>query len=223
MTQVLKAALPRFPHLNELIGKSFDLPDATLAFQESSSSSDRFDVSIWPITKYLAARELGLDAIGIPVFPVRRFVQWMVEVPEGSHIREARDLAGKRIGQIDWGHTCAVNARGVLADGYQVDLSDVSWFTTHKEQVEGQRAPEGVTCLDRGLDDLLLAGQIDVALGNGYGNEPSPGIRRLWTDPEHEAAVSYQNGAFFPIVHLVVLFPNAMSHGAGSRGDRDNS
>jgi 4,5-dihydroxyphthalate decarboxylase len=165
-----------------------------------------------PVIKYVAAWEQGFDAIAIPVFPARRFAQWMVEIAENSDIRDASDLEGKRIGIRYNGNTDAILGKGVLEESYGIDLSSVSWFTVHGELVPGTKAPDGVVLLDGAdLHDLLRSGDVDAVLVNGYGHEPAPGIRRLWDDPEKEAARWYESARFFPILHLVVVSTSALA------------
>jgi 4,5-dihydroxyphthalate decarboxylase len=217
MASNVNASLIRFPHVESILNEAIELSDGTTfnvhetVRDLSPEESLNYDVWELPIVRYIAALELGLEVTAIPVFTARRFIQWMVEVPENSEIQVAQDLEGKRIAQHNFGNTDAVWTKGVLEESYGVDPLSVSWFTVHAEMMEGLVAPAGVVCLE-GADpnELLANGVVDAAIVSGYGPPPAPGIRRLWADPEVEAAAWYRTAKMFPILHVIVIRDSAL-------------
>jgi 4,5-dihydroxyphthalate decarboxylase len=218
LTTTIEASIARYPHAEELLGASVALADgAVVRIREAKhdvtlKESASLDVWEMPVVRYIAARELGFEIRAIPVFTTRRFIQWMVEVSANSTISSPQDLLDKRLVVHNYGNTDTIWARGVLADSYGVDFSGASWFTLHQEMLPGLVAPAGVTMLEGAdRDQLLLDGVIDAAITSGHGNEPRPGLRRLWDDPEREAAEWHQSAGFFPMLHVLVIRTSTLS------------
>lgn len=228
MTADIKAGLyERYPHVESLLDEWTELSDGAvlkveLAGVGDTRYEDSDDFSVWemPLIRYIAKRENGFGSIAIPVFPARRFVQWMVEVPVDSDIHEVKDLEGKRIVQNYVGATDSVWARGLFEETYKVDLSGVTWFTRMTEFVPGHEAPEGTVCLEGAKrDDLLLDGVVDAALTSGHGNPIRPGLRSLFAVPEVEAAEWYKSWKIFPMLHVVVVRESALAEHASLAHD----
>jgi 4,5-dihydroxyphthalate decarboxylase len=227
MTRSVNLALIRHPHLESIIDQPVVLSDgATLHVQEvpehlTIDESEGFDVWELPIVRYIAARERGFKWTAIPVFPTRRFTQWMIEVPEESEIRVAKDLEGRRVAQSYYGHTGTVLTKGVLQESYGVDLSSITWVTWRRsEHVPGTQAPAGIVYRDgANAIELVRSGEADAMIANGHGQPPSPSFRRLWADPEREAARSYESSRFFPIIHVVVVSDEALADHEGLAHD----
>src|SRR5581483_7678634 len=74
----------------------------------------------WDISEFAFGKYVSLVAAGappfraIPVFPSRVFRQSAFYVATDRRIREASDLAGKRVGVPEWAQTAGVYARGYL-------------------------------------------------------------------------------------------------------------
>ena len=60
--------------------------------------------------------------IAIPVFPSRMFRHSCIFVSTKSGIREPKDLAGKRVGTVEYQMTAPVWIRGILQDEYGVPV-----------------------------------------------------------------------------------------------------
>src|ERR1041385_4153837 len=65
--------------------------------------------------------------VAIPVFPSRMFRHSAIYVRAGSDLRDGHQLAGARIGVIDWAQTAAIYVRGALEDQFGVRLDAVEW------------------------------------------------------------------------------------------------
>ncbi|HET8562297.1 MAG TPA: ABC transporter substrate-binding protein, partial [Candidatus Binatia bacterium] len=62
-----------------------------LKFQE-------FEISEMSLSSYLIAKSQGMDMVGIPVFPSRRFMHTQLSYHVDSGIKEPGDVVGKRLG-----------------------------------------------------------------------------------------------------------------------------
>ncbi|HLK73008.1 MAG TPA: hypothetical protein VKU77_05095 [Streptosporangiaceae bacterium] len=154
--------------------------------------------------------------IAIPVFPSRMFRHSSVYVNTKTGIRDASDLAGRRVGCPEYQMTAAVWVKGILADRHGVPVDSVEYFTGGLEQ-PGRRetamnlAPNiQVTEIgpDKTLSAMLAAGEIDAlytahqpsSFGDGTG-----AVRRLWPDPGAVERQYYADTGIFPIMHVIVL------------------
>ena len=113
-----------------------------------------FDASEFSLGGYVVRRGRGADdLVAIPVFPSRFFRQSCIFVHEGSGVRSAEDLRGKRVGVPEYQMTAAVWARGILADDYGVRAADVEWVQGGLEEpgrIPFEPAePAGVTARSR--------------------------------------------------------------------------
>jgi 4,5-dihydroxyphthalate decarboxylase len=208
----LTAAIRRYPHTELIFENPLELSDgshvAVQPWRDRAPFAEyqNYDIAEMPILNYIAARELGLDVTALPVFPSRRFVQWMLEVPLDSPITGPSDLAGKRVGSTYYGNIDYVWTRGILTEDYGVDLSGTTWVTTRREKVSGARIPGNVECVEGAdLNELLRRGTIDARFIDDHGQAPDPGFRRLWPAPERAIAEWYAAAGYFPILHTVVV------------------
>jgi len=215
MTTRLQAGVSRFPHLEPLFSDpaqfgsvlELDLIEGgnVKPFREVLSASP-LDVFEMPIVNYLAARELGFEALAIPVFTARRFIHRMIEVPLQSQIRDPKDLRDRRLATGYYGNTDAVWARGVLREDYGVDLSEATWVTTDEERVPGSRTPPDLQRVDnQNIDDMLLRGDADAKITAGFELDPTGGNRFLWENPDQAAAALFEATGIFPPLQVLVV------------------
>src|SRR5689334_22240105 len=94
-----------------------------------------FDVAELSLSSYTVSlfRE-PQPFIAIPVFPSRMFRHSCIFISSTSGIREAGDLAGKRIGTPEYQMTAPVWIRGILQDEYGVGVESCEYFTGGQEQ-----------------------------------------------------------------------------------------
>ena len=168
-----------------------------------------------------AARMLNFGAapasISIPAFPNRKFRHGYIFVNARAGIETPRDLAGKRVGILNWSNTAGVWARGALQHHYGLDLAAIRWVAVRADKTklppqirieylrDGGRDPEGYSAA---LDALLLAGELDAVIDP---NVP-PSItrrdqrtRRLFRDSKAEEQAYFKATGIFPISHIVTL------------------
>jgi len=167
--------------------------------------------------KYISLKSQGDESItAIPVFPSRVFRQSSLYVPAGSPLKDAEDLAGKRIGIPEWAQTASIYTRGWLAHQVGVPLTEIEWIQAgvnqpgRVEKVE-LRLPEGIRYRpepDRSLNDMLLAGDIDVAMSAHPPEAAEDGsgrLVRLYPNYREIEEAYYRETGIFPIMHVVAL------------------
>lgn len=179
-------------------------------------------------TKKLAAGEVSpsnlakaLDAgdnsyIGLPIFLSRAFRHGQIYIAANSRIKDARDLAGARIGVIDHFNTTAILQRGILQDDYGVDLAKVTWVVGPVDGPDdiGGQVPEQLRqhfsfdapkkgdsltgMMDRGELDAILTFRAPKAFAEGR-------MRRLFPDYVATEKEYFARTRQFPVMHITVL------------------
>ncbi|HXM56559.1 MAG TPA: PhnD/SsuA/transferrin family substrate-binding protein [Candidatus Dormibacteraeota bacterium] len=160
----------------------------------------------------------GGSMVAIPVFPSRMFRHSAIFVRADSGLRDAGQLAGRRIGVVDWAQTAAIYVRGALADQFGVRLDAIDWCQgglSHPaaagEDMVGAVPPPGVRLsrvTDRSLEDLLLAGDLDAVIATrapAAANGPDAPVRRLFERPRAVEEAYWRAHGVFPIMHTVVI------------------
>jgi 4,5-dihydroxyphthalate decarboxylase len=139
-----------------------------LKFQE-------FEIAEMSLSSYLIARSRGMDMIAIPVFPSRRFMHMELSYHVESGIKEAADLAGKRVGVGEYQQTASLWLRGVLEHDFGVSQYKIHWYMERSEALShggatGFTPPEGISFhrvpTDKSLASMLVAHELDAATVN---------------------------------------------------------
>jgi 4,5-dihydroxyphthalate decarboxylase len=177
-----------------------------------------FDVAEMSLSSY-AMTMAGDDPafIAIPVFPSRFFRHSCIFVSAKSGIREAKEIAGKRVGTPEYQMTAPVWIRGILQDEYGVDMRSVSYCIGGLEE----RGREEKLRLDlpptikvmpiaptQTLSQLLADGEIDALytarIPSTFQSRPGA-VRRLFEDYVAVERDYYRRTTIFPIMHTIVL------------------
>jgi 4,5-dihydroxyphthalate decarboxylase len=136
-----------------------------LTFQE-------FEISEMSLSSYIIAKSHGVDMIAIPAFPARRYMHMELFYHVDSGIREAKDLAGKRIGVGEYQQTAALWTRGILEHDFGVSQYKLHWYMERSEALShggatGFKPPEGISFQrippDKSLASMLVNNEIDAA------------------------------------------------------------
>jgi 4,5-dihydroxyphthalate decarboxylase len=155
--------------------------------------------------------------VAIPVFPSRVFRHSCIYVHADSGIREAHDLAGKRVGTPEYQMTAGVWIRGILADEHAVPVESVTYFTGGEEQpgrpeklqldlpsqIRVERIGAGQT-----LSAMLSSGEIDALYTARMPSSFRGGdrrVKRLFDDFMSVEQDYFRRTRIFPIMHTVVL------------------
>ena len=176
-----------------------------------------YDISEMSTSTYMILTSRGDDRyVGLPVFPSRNFRHGYIYVNRRSGITGPADLAGKRVGALEYQATAALWQRTFLLDDYDVRAEQVEWFEGglnepnaperfHVElpsDIHVSRIGEGET-----LSSLLEEGDLDALIGPA---EPecfrrADHIVRLFPNYREVERDYYQRTRFFPIMHMVVI------------------
>jgi 4,5-dihydroxyphthalate decarboxylase len=158
-----------------------------------------YDVAELALTTYLTAREHGAPFTALPIPLVRGFHHGATQVLANGPIRQAADLAGKRVG-VNRGYTVTTGVwgRGELADA-GLDLASVTWVRSGDEHVASYSPPSNVEQAPEGaeLADLLIEGELAAVVGAGI-DHPDV-VPLLTTSP------AWEQRRIFPVNHLVVV------------------
>jgi 4,5-dihydroxyphthalate decarboxylase len=180
-----------------------------------------FDVAEMAPTTYFIARAAGAPYRALPVFVMRRFHHGGLVCRPDAGIRRPRDLEGKRVGVRAYTVTSGVWARGILAEEYGVDISNVTWVTDDEDHASWLRLPPNVEPAPAGdsLAAMLARGNIHAALagpagigraGPRTGNWEKGGANaeayvELFEEPGRLEAEWFARTGVYPIHGLVVV------------------
>ena len=221
----LTFAASEYDHFHDLVSgdvtaEGISLNSLKLTIEEIFFRFTKFrewDVSEMSMGKYVSLKSQGDESVtAIPVFPSRVFRQSSLYVRADSPLKGAADLAGGKIGIPEWAQTASIYTRGWLAHQVGIPLAEIEWIQAgvnqpgRVEKVE-LRLPDGIRYRpepERSLNEMLLAGDIDVAMSahppeaaeNGSGD-----IVRLYPNYREIEEAYYRETGIFPIMHVIAL------------------
>ena len=101
--------------------------------------------------------------------------------------------------------TTGVWVRGILAQGYGVDISKITWVLAGDEHVEEYEYPPNVQPAPEGsnLPEMLASGEL--AAGIGIGNVDSEDVKPLIGGARDAAVKFFNDTGVYPINHTVVV------------------
>lgn len=174
-----------------------------------------WDVSEMSFAKYVALASQGGDGLtAIPVFPSRVFRQSSFYVRAGSELKRPEQLRGKRIGVPEWAQTAAIYSRGYLSGDVGIPLSEIEWVQAGvndagRAEKVALKLPEGLRLQrrnDRSLNDLLLAGEIDMVMSARPPRGLADGsIVRMFEEPGAVERAWFEQSGIFPIMHVIAM------------------
>jgi 4,5-dihydroxyphthalate decarboxylase len=208
--------IPTYSHPSETFWRQ-------LRFQE-------FEVSEMSMSSYLIARARGVDMIGLPVFPSRRFFHAEQSYHVDSGIQSPADLNGKRIGVGEYQQTAALWTRGVLEHDFGVSQYKVHWYMERTEELShggatGFSPPSGISFHrippNKSMATMLVNNEIDVAPISGHLSRVANVIDRsthmrgaegdwskvkpLFSDEIAEARRFVAKHGFVPVNHTYII------------------
>jgi 4,5-dihydroxyphthalate decarboxylase len=184
-----------------------------------------FDVSEMSISSFMIARSQGDDRwVGLPIFTTKRFFHTELLVRKDAGIHAPADLAGKRVGVLEYQQTAALWVRGALEHEFGVRAQDMEfWMERTPAHSHGGATgfvpPPGVTIhqipVEQNVGTMMLSGELDAALF--YHTAPTlvhrsavelhghPAIETLFPDPYAEGVRYFRKTGIFPINHAMVI------------------
>jgi len=171
-----------------------------------------FDACELSMGTYLATRANAdrFPFTAIPVFPFRKFRHAYMYVREDAGIDAVADLAGRRVGIVNWQTTTGIWQRGILADHHDLDLASVEWVSGGSEIVDVD-VPDRYDVEYIGhqgstialLERLIADGEIDAIFHPVDSSVEN--AERLFDDAKAVEQDYYRETGIFPIMHAVVL------------------
>jgi hypothetical protein len=180
----------------------------------------QFDASELGITYYLRTLEQpNPPFIAIPVFPNRFFRHSSIFVNATKGIHSPADLTGRPIGELQrYGHDAGVWAKGALSDDFGLKATSMVHYVggIERSSTEPDWAPFDPPAdltihrlsADRGLDDMLVKGEIDALFSAHIPpsmRKTPDRVRRLFPDFEDVERDYFRRTGVFPIMHAVVI------------------
>lgn len=167
----------------------------------------KFDICEMAIVTFILAKAWKKPLVMLPATMVARFQQPFCSVNAKVEMSGPGDLAGRRVGVRSPTVTTVTWLRGILQNDHGADLDAVKWVSFEDAHVaeysdDTERAPE-----HRKITDMLLDGEIDVALGERIDD---PRARPLFADPQAAAHAWFEKHNIVPLNHVVVVSETMM-------------
>ena len=98
-----------------------------------------------------------------------------------SSLTDPRELNGKTLGVRSYTQTSGVWVRGILADGFGLDLGSLKWLTFEGAHLDEYTDPSNVTRApaDANMAEMVKSGELAAAIGVPAGE----GLRPFLTTP----------------------------------------
>jgi len=171
-----------------------------------------FDACEMSMGTYMATRRDAdrFPFTAIPVFPFRKFRHSYMYKHSDAGIDDPADLAGRRVGIVNWQTTTGIWQRGVLDEHHDLDIRDVEWVAGGSEIVDFD-VPEGFDVEYQNYQgstidvqkEMLERGDID-ALYHPVDSDAN-NATRLFDDAKAVERDYYEQTSIFPIMHAIVL------------------
>lgn len=211
---VLRTAIGRYHHVQAL--RDGTVRSARLSFEmvevEPIIHAFRrmvreltFDVCEIALATHAQAHAVGKPITALPIVLRGGFHHGAIVCRRDAAIDGPADLPGRRIGVRAYSQTTGVWVRGILSSEYGVDPHGVTWVTTEDAHVAEYRDPPNVVraAAGRTLRQLLLAGEIDAAVGIGD-VEPNE-VRTVIPDADAVAAAWFRKSGIYPVNHVLAV------------------
>ena len=168
-----------------------------------------FDIAEVSGSGYVAARDRDLPFRAISASSHRRFRHGFIFVNTSKGIGKPTDLIGRKVGTKGYLFTAGLWMRGILEHDYGVPHKSIEWLSETDEDVDFT-PPPGLNItqvpLDKSLEDMLVAGEIDALLSPDLIRPLTRGdkrVGRLFPNYKAEEMAFYRTTGIFPIMHVV--------------------
>jgi 4,5-dihydroxyphthalate decarboxylase len=154
----------------------FDVSPITRAFRPMATEQ-AYDVAEMALVTYMLARIYDKPIVALPIVLVRSSLLPGLVTAESSPITDPRDLNGKTLGIRSYTQTSGVWVRGILQDGFGVDLGSLKWVTFEGAHLDEYSDPPSATRApaDANMADMVKSGELAAAIGVPAGD----GLRSL--------------------------------------------
>ncbi len=201
----------------EGVDLKFEVEDNPRIIFDRMAAEQAYDVCEFSSSEFISRFTGGqCPFVAIPVFASRVFRHSFIFINR-KHVKNPKELAGKRIGVPVYTMTAAIFIRGLLSDEHGIDFANCEWVEGDINSAKSHGNPAilptvkklSVTANRSGksLSQLLEEGEIQAIIGTGvpeaYGRNPD--IVRVYPDYRAAEMEYYRRTKIFPIMHLVVI------------------
>ena len=198
----------------EGIDLSITCADPNTAFWREGQFEE-FDVSVASISTVIAEKAKGLDVVGLPVFPTRRFMHTELHYHVDSGIESPADLEGKRMGLNHYTMSTGIFIRGALQHDFGVPPERMEWHVLPDEGTNVRRGgtfvpPAGVVlrvvAAGKNLRTMLADNEIDaMPLDAGRGAGDGSKVKPLFPDRMAECGRFFREHGFMPATNMYTI------------------
>jgi 4,5-dihydroxyphthalate decarboxylase len=182
----MQIAIGTYDHTKALKDGSVSSPGISFDFVEVSpitrafrgmAAEQAYDISEMALVTYMLARLYNKPIVGLPIVLVRSNLLPGLVTADSSPITDPKDLNGKTLGIRSYTQTSGVWVRGILQDGFGLDLGSLKWVTFEGAHLDEYRDPSSVSraAADKNMADMVKSGELAAAIGVPAGD----GLRSL--------------------------------------------
>ncbi|HEX8968338.1 MAG TPA: hypothetical protein VF937_10680, partial [Chloroflexota bacterium] len=134
----MQIAIGTYDHTRGLKDGSISSPGVAFDFVEVSpitrafrgmATEQAYDISEMALATYMLARVYHKPIVGLPIVLVRSSLLPGLVTAADSPVTDPRQLNGKTLGIRSYTQTSGVWVRGILQDGFGLDLASLKWVT----------------------------------------------------------------------------------------------
>ena|ERR1051326_208161 len=186
----MQIAIGSYDHTKALKDGSVSTPGMEFEFAEVSpitrafrpmATQQAYDLAEMALATYMLARVYSKPILGLPIVLVRSSLLPGLVTASGSSATDPKELNGKTLGIRSYTQTSGVWVRGILQDGFGVDLSSLKWVTFEGAHLDEYVDPANVTRAPEGANmaDMVKDGSLFAAIGL----PAAEGLRPYLSDP----------------------------------------
>ena len=210
----LKIALANRPHVAPLKDGRVRSDRIEFDFLEFAKIPDAFramvrggdiDVSEMAVCTHLQACHYGKDIVGLAVPLVAELPLSKLACATASEIGDAKSLEGRCVGVRSYTQTSGVWLRGMLDDGFGVDINGIKWLTSEAAHVAEYSDPAIAIASpsSESLMQRLLTGELSAALLAAHTD--SADIRTVIPNAETQSQRWFESVGVIPINHTLSI------------------
>jgi 4,5-dihydroxyphthalate decarboxylase len=208
----MQIAIGTYDHTKGLKDGSVSTPGVDFDFVEVSpitrafrpmATQQAYDVGEMALVTYMLARVYNKPVVGLPIVLVRSSLLPGLVTASDSSLTDPRELNGKTLGVRSYSQTSGVWVRGILADGFGLDLGSLKWLTFEGAHLDEYTDPSNVTRApaDANLVEMVKSGELAAAIGVPAGD----GVRPFLSDPAKAEADWAAKSGVRTVNHIVTV------------------
>jgi 4,5-dihydroxyphthalate decarboxylase len=208
----MQVAIGTYDHTKGLKDGSVKAPELSFDFVEVSpitrafrgmAVSQAYDVAEMAMVTYMLARTYNKPVVGLPIVLVRSSLLPGLVTAEGSSITDPKELEGKTLGVRSYTQTSAVWVRGIIQDGFGVDLSKLKWTTFEGAHLDEYTDPSNTSRAAEGANmaEMVKSGELAAAIGVPAGD----GLRSLVPNAAAAEAAWAEKSGIRTVNHVLTV------------------